>query len=126
MHNLALSPSVISAVINDPSALGSPASLGISPSTANDILSNGYTHGFRTVFILHAVLNAVATITSVLMIKQKELTRGDEQKLKEEARNMYAKKKKHVGDPEKAATEAPAQGDGNTEVDMNEKSHAAT
>ncbi|KAF8189751.1 MFS general substrate transporter [Pholiota molesta] len=90
MHDLALPSSIISKVINDASELSSPAALGISASTADIILNKGYTRGFRTVFILHAVLNAVATIASVLMIKHKELTRGDEQQLREAAAALDA------------------------------------
>lgn len=104
MHDLALPSSIISKVINDPSELSFPTALGISASTADIILNKGYTQGFRTLFILHAVLNAVATIASVLMIKHKELTRGDEQKLREEAAavNVKSKEEKLVTDLEKA------------------------
>jgi hypothetical protein len=104
MHDLGLSSSIISKVINDASELSSPAALGISASTADIILNKGYTRGFRTVFILHAVLNAVATIASVLMIKHKELTRGDEQHLREAAAalDVKSKEQKLVTDLEKA------------------------
>ncbi|KAF8185154.1 MFS general substrate transporter [Pholiota molesta] len=104
MHDLALPSSIISKIINDASELSSPAALGISASTADIILIKGYTRGFRTVFILHAVLNAVATVASVLMIKHKELTRGDEQQLREAAAALDVKSKEErlVTDLEKA------------------------
>lgn len=38
-------------------------------------------------FILNACLSVVATLASVTMIKHKELTRGDEVALKEDARH---------------------------------------
>ena len=101
MHDLSLPSATITAVINNPSALASPASLGISSSIANIVLIKGYIRGFRTLFILHAVLNALATVASVFMIKHKNLDRGDEQKLRKEARNVLAKGR-HASDPEKA------------------------
>lgn len=82
MHDLGLSPSLIKIIIDKPSSLSSPATLGISPSVAKTILNQGYKHGFRTVFILNACLAAVAAITSIFMIKHKDLTRGDEEELK--------------------------------------------
>ncbi|KDQ56248.1 hypothetical protein JAAARDRAFT_132785 [Jaapia argillacea MUCL 33604] len=94
MTSLALSPSVIKAVVDDPTLLGSRmspssasklASLGITTSAADHILS-GYNHGFRVVFVLNATLAAIATIASVLMIRHKELTRGDEEDLRAQAR----------------------------------------
>lgn len=100
MHDLSLPSAIITAVINNPSALASPATLGISSSIADTVLNKGYTRGFRTLFILHSVLNAVATIASVFMIKHKNLDRGDEQKLREEARNGLMKEERHNPDPE--------------------------
>lgn len=87
MKSLSLSPATISAVVDDPAVLSSPNSVSLSSSQAAYILSHGYTKGFRTVFILHGCLAALATITSILMIKHKELTRGDEERLKTEAKN---------------------------------------
>ena len=100
MTQLSLPTSTINKIIDDPSILGlrvngpqsqsnstsdSLASLGITPSDADFIL-HGYTSGFRTVFILNACLSAFATIVSILMIKQQELTRPDEERLKAEAK----------------------------------------
>ena len=75
----------MSTIIDNPSSLASPSTLGIPSSTAGVILENGYTKGFRTVFVLNASLAAVATIASVTMIKHKDLTRGDEEQLKRQA-----------------------------------------
>lgn len=52
---------------------------------ASYVLSHGYTAGFELVFILNACLAAVAAIAGFFMIKHKELTRGDEEKLRAEA-----------------------------------------
>ncbi|KDR68867.1 hypothetical protein GALMADRAFT_256378 [Galerina marginata CBS 339.88] len=83
MDKLELPVSVISQIIDDPSMLALPGKLGISPTTANSILNNGYTRGFRTVFILNASLTSAATIASIVLIKHKELTRADEGDSKE-------------------------------------------
>lgn len=87
MVELGLPASTVSAIIDDPTQIGSPTgmfALGISSDTAAQILV-GYTRGFRTVFLLNASLAAFATVVSIVMIKQKELSRGDEAKLKQEA-----------------------------------------
>lgn len=52
---------------------------------ASYVLSHGYAAGFELVFILNACLAAIAAIVSFFMIKHKELTRDDEEKLKAEA-----------------------------------------
>lgn len=92
-----LPTSTVNKIVDNPTLLGqllsssnssgsdSLASLGVSPPMAAHIL-DGYTHGFRIVFILNASLAAVAVVASVLMIRHKELTRDDEAKLKQEAR----------------------------------------
>jgi hypothetical protein len=52
--------------------------------------SLGYNRGFRTVFILNASLAAFATlvVVSIVVVKQKNLSRGDEIELKEEVKNL--------------------------------------
>ena len=52
---------------------------------ASYVLSHGYAAGFELVFTLNACLAAVAAIAAFFMIKHKELTRGDEGKLRAEA-----------------------------------------
>ncbi|KAM6503005.1 Major facilitator superfamily domain containing protein [Amanita muscaria] len=74
MTDLKLEPSMISALIDKPSVLASPASVGLSHEDASFILFNGYTRGFRYVFIINACWTAIATAASVLMIKQMDLT----------------------------------------------------
>ncbi|KAE9398876.1 MFS general substrate transporter [Gymnopus androsaceus JB14] len=89
MESLSLSSSTISSVIDDPSLLQnmtSSSEIGISASQASYILSNGYNKGFKDVFYLNASLTTLAFITAVVMIKHKELLRGDEDKLKMEAK----------------------------------------
>ncbi|KIK92283.1 hypothetical protein PAXRUDRAFT_147666 [Paxillus rubicundulus Ve08.2h10] len=94
LSSLSLPSSAIAAIINDPTTLGphTPASelasLGLTRSQAGYVLSHGYTTGFKIIFILNACLACLATIASVFMIKHKDLTRGDEERLKEEARQM--------------------------------------
>ncbi|GAW10101.1 mfs drug transporter [Lentinula edodes] len=65
MKNLGFPSSTISPVIDKPSLLNNPSaisSLSISPSQAADILSKGYTKGFRDVFLLNAAMSATATL----------------------------------------------------------------
>lgn len=90
MLGLGMSTNAIKAIIDSPTTLGdrfSAASssklsdLGITENMAVTIL-DGYTNGFRTVFILNACFSALATVTSFLMIRHKELSRGDETQLK--------------------------------------------
>ena len=94
MAVLRLPSATISKIIDDPTLLGSRLStttsstlqgLGISSVAADHIL-DGYTTGFRIVFIVNAVLAAIATVVSVVMIHHKELTRADEEQLREKAR----------------------------------------
>ncbi|CAL1711998.1 unnamed protein product [Somion occarium] len=108
MAKLSLPGPIIDQVVDDPTILGARlnsnstsnplGNLGISPSTANQILA-GYTTGFRAVFILNACLAGFATIVGVLMIRHKELTRGDEEQLKAQAREA------NTGDREETKAE---------------------
>lgn len=92
MTSLGLPSSTISTILDDPTILGartsasdaSFASLGVSPAVAERILG-AYVQGFRTVFILNASLNAVATLATILLIRHTELTRGDEEDLRKKA-----------------------------------------
>ena len=90
MTGLRLSGAAIKAIIDDPIVLGSRlrassssklTSLGITDAMAVTIL-DGYTQGFRMLFSMNASLAAMATLASVFMIKHKELTRGDEDRLR--------------------------------------------
>ena len=98
MTALNLPLSTISTVVDNPIILGpstseaSLAALGISPTEAAFILSHGYIRGFRTVFILNAALSALATVVSIFMIRHKELIRGDEEKLRAEAKKSLLSK----------------------------------
>ncbi|KAF9463988.1 major facilitator superfamily domain-containing protein [Collybia nuda] len=85
MKSLGLSTPLIASIVDNPSHLRSPVEFGLSLSEASYILQHGYTRGFRFVFILNACLTTVATIASVVMIKHKELTRGDDQMQREKA-----------------------------------------
>ena len=86
MRKLALPENLIKTIIDDPAKLSYPASLNLSEEQGFFILDNGYTKGFRLVFILNASLSALATVTSILLIKHKNLTREDDEKFKQEAR----------------------------------------
>ncbi|KAF8878953.1 MFS general substrate transporter [Infundibulicybe gibba] len=90
MTLLSLPPALISTIISDPSLLGSSGASGLSASTAAEILSNGYVRGLRAIFLLHAALCALATVVSIVMIKHKDLTMGDEEKLRDEVRERVA------------------------------------
>lgn len=82
MISIALPASTIDAVLAAPTLLSSSArifSLGISSATAGQILS-GYNHGFRIIFLLNAVLSAFATVVSILMVKEVDLSREDDKK----------------------------------------------
>ena len=72
MHDLALSPSLITTITQHPtSSLTSPPPTtldGLSSSTARIILERGYAKGFKMIFVLNAVLAVIATIVSILMV----------------------------------------------------------
>ncbi|KAJ4992365.1 MFS drug transporter [Stagonosporopsis vannaccii] len=59
-------------------------------------LSSAYQKGFRIVFIVGAVLNALAFVAAWFLMPQVELTRADDEKLKEEGRRWDAEKSKKV------------------------------
>ncbi|KAJ6512440.1 major facilitator superfamily-domain-containing protein [Mycena sanguinolenta] len=85
MAALNLPPSQISQIINDPVRLHTPASVGVSTDIASDILDRGYAKGFSSLFIMNAALNVFATLVSVVMIKHKELSRDDDEMLRQKA-----------------------------------------
>lgn len=55
-------------------------------------LSSAYQKGFRIVFIVGAVLNALAFVAAWFLIPQIELNRADDEKLKEEGKKWDAEK----------------------------------
>ncbi|KAM6503007.1 MFS general substrate transporter [Amanita muscaria] len=73
MLSLKLPPSLISTIIDKPTGLANPDSLGLSQGDAAFVLSQGYNRGFRNLFLVNASLTSLATITSVLLIKHQEL-----------------------------------------------------
>lgn len=85
MEALSLPEETIKKVIDDPSILANPSVIQLTSEQVMTILDRGYTRGFRSVFILNAGLSAVATITSILLIKHKNLTREDDAKFREAA-----------------------------------------
>ncbi|KAG5636702.1 hypothetical protein H0H81_007131 [Sphagnurus paluster] len=91
MKSISLPPSLITRIVDNPSSLASPATIGLSPSSAAYILEFGYTKGFKVVFILNAALLAVATVASILMIGHKELTREDDDTLRQSAQEEQEK-----------------------------------
>ena len=77
MHDLGLSPSLITTITQHPtSSLTFPSpsppttttTLGLSSSTARIILDRGYAKGFKMIFVLNAVIAVIATIISILMV----------------------------------------------------------
>ncbi|KAJ3748316.1 MFS general substrate transporter [Lentinula detonsa] len=94
LSSFSLSSDTISSVINDPSILRQPTNLsmlGISTSQADYILTQGYNKGFRNIFILNTSLSSLAFVASVILIRHKELLRGDEERLKMEAKEALKK-----------------------------------
>jgi hypothetical protein len=85
MAALNLPPSQISQIIDDPVRLHTPASVGVSTDMAKDILDRGYAKGFSSLFIMNAALTVFATLVSVVMIKHKELSRDDDEMLRQKA-----------------------------------------
>lgn len=85
MAALNLPPSQISQIIDDPVRLHTPASVGASTEIARDILDHGYAKGFSSLFIMNAALTVFATLVSVVMIKHKELSRDDDEMLRQKA-----------------------------------------
>jgi len=102
MHQLDLPDSAISVVMDDPTILSNVtaySSLGISPESASYVLNRGYTVGFRDLFFLNAALSVLATIVTILMIKHKELLRGDEEELRKKALSEVMKEKDSTQTP---------------------------
>jgi len=54
-------------------------------------LASAYTKGFRIIFIVSAVLNALAFVAAWFLMPQIELNRDDDAKLKEEGKRRHAK-----------------------------------
>lgn len=80
MTFMGLPASIMDAIIAVPTLLGSSdkvSSLGMSHTTAEQILS-GYHHGFQIVFTLNAGLAAFATVVSIVMIKEEDLSSESE------------------------------------------------
>lgn len=95
MESLSLSSSTIASIIDNPPLLRSSAgsaAIGISTSQANFILSSGYNKGFRDIFYLNTALATLAFVTSIVLIRHKELNRGDDAKLKMEAKEALRAK----------------------------------
>ncbi|GAW01212.1 MFS general substrate transporter [Lentinula edodes] len=86
MIEISLSPSTITTILNDPSVLARASSIGLPDEQALHVLEHGYEAGFKTFFIINASLGVMATIVSATMVKHKELSRDDDEKLKNEAK----------------------------------------
>ncbi|KAF9063669.1 major facilitator superfamily domain-containing protein [Rhodocollybia butyracea] len=107
MNSLSLPSSAITSIINDPSVLrSSSVPFGISSAQAQIILSNGYNKGFKDVFYLNTALAVLAFVSSIVLIKHKELLRGDEEQLKIEAKEaLRAKGRLNTIDPKVAGVD---------------------
>ncbi|KIK56164.1 hypothetical protein GYMLUDRAFT_47377 [Collybiopsis luxurians FD-317 M1] len=95
LDTLSLPSTTISSIINDPSVLRDPsriAQYGLSQLQADTILNNGYNKGFKDVIILDTSLAVLACFVSIVMIKHKNLDRGDEDRLKAEAQEALRAK----------------------------------
>ncbi|KAJ7099964.1 major facilitator superfamily domain-containing protein [Mycena belliarum] len=93
MTALGVAPADIIRIIDDPSLLHTPARANVSPTVATAILYHGYTKGFSALFILNAALTVFATLVSVVMIKHKELSRGEDEMLRQRALREGLEKK---------------------------------
>ncbi|KAJ3714748.1 MFS general substrate transporter [Lentinula raphanica] len=96
MNSFSLPSDTITTIINEPALLRQSSnltSLGITSTQADFILTQGYNKGFRNIFILNSALSAVAFVASVVLIQHKELLRGDEDRLKMEAKEALRKEK---------------------------------
>ncbi|KAJ7795395.1 hypothetical protein B0H13DRAFT_2393052 [Mycena leptocephala] len=82
-------------IIDNPVLLHTPVSLGVSHDIATAIPERGYTKGFSSLFILNAALTVLATLVSDVMIKHKELSRDDDEMLRQQA--LREKFEKNVG-----------------------------
>ncbi|KAJ4471407.1 MFS general substrate transporter [Lentinula aciculospora] len=106
LDTFSLPSDIVTSIINNPSALRSYSDLaefGLSTSQADDILTQGYNKGFKDIFILNAALTTLAFLASVVLIRHKQLLRGDEEQLKIEAKEELKKRKnlKETGIAEK-------------------------
>lgn len=59
-----------------------------------EVLIPAYRKGFRIIFITGAALCALAFVIAFFMLPQLELSRPDDEKLREEGRKAYEDKKK--------------------------------
>ncbi|KAF7316081.1 MFS drug transporter [Mycena indigotica] len=85
LASFSIPSSTITQVIDDPALLHMPNTINISESTAHSVLYDGYTKGFSALFEMDAAFTVFATAVSVLLIKHKELTRGDDEALRQQA-----------------------------------------
>ncbi|KAJ7235145.1 major facilitator superfamily domain-containing protein [Mycena haematopus] len=111
MTDIGLSSSLINQIIDDPALLHTPATVGISQNTATDLLYHGYTKGFSSLFIMNAALTVFATLVSVVMIKHKELSRGEDEALRQKALKEELDRKMGMASgaatPKKSGTATP-------------------
>ncbi|KAF7308584.1 MFS drug transporter [Mycena chlorophos] len=94
LSDIGVPSSTITRIINDPALLHTPSSVNLTASMAHDALYSGYTKGFSSLFEMDAALTVLATLVSVVMIKHKELTRKDDEVLKQRALAEALEKKK--------------------------------
>ncbi|KAF7358961.1 MFS drug transporter [Mycena sanguinolenta] len=107
MVDIGLASSLISQIIDDPALLHTPAMIGISQETATYILYHGYTKGFSALFIMNAAFTVTATLVSVVMIKHKELTRQDDEALRQKAIQEELDRKMRLASGKKSGTVTP-------------------
>ncbi|KAJ3995954.1 MFS general substrate transporter [Lentinula boryana] len=94
MIEISLPPSTITTILNDPSVLARASSIGLPDEQALHVLEHGYEAGFRKFFIINASFGVLATIVSLIMVKHKELSRDDDERLKREAKAVPPKKQR--------------------------------
>ncbi|KAJ6500950.1 major facilitator superfamily domain-containing protein [Mycena sanguinolenta] len=107
MTGIGLASSLISQIIDDPTLLHTPATIGISQDTATYILYHGYTKGFSSLFIMNAAFTVTATLVSIVMIKHKELSRQDDEALRQKALQEEIERKMRLASGKKSGTTTP-------------------
>ncbi|KAH7100050.1 MFS general substrate transporter [Auriculariales sp. MPI-PUGE-AT-0066] len=121
-----ISSDMISKLLDDPATVNAQGKDALLTELQREIVVNAYLEGFRGVFYMAVACQVVATLSAVLLIKQHDLQRADDHKLKEEGRAVISRLKgsknaQHEHDLEKQ-NNFPA----NDRDDENEKDNEGT
>ncbi|KIJ39865.1 hypothetical protein M422DRAFT_174487 [Sphaerobolus stellatus SS14] len=95
-HSIGLSEDLLHQVTNDPTLIARQG-FNLTAEIRHELLE-GYTRGFREMFLLNASLAAFAAVVAFIMIKHKELTRSDDAQRKADARKREKAEMKSMKD----------------------------